>query len=86
MNKYLVESKIGWLEVKRRTLVESESLSSALEFEMKSIKLSYPVDEIVDIHITKKFQPCPYCFTEQMECYGCPNIVCPSKSMIIQVD
>ena len=79
MSKYLIESKIGWLEIKRRTLIESSNLSDALELEMMTIKASYPADDLMSICVTRKFNPCPYCFSEQIECYGCPNIACPSK-------
>jgi hypothetical protein len=79
MNKYLIETKIGWLERDRRDVLEANSIDDAITLAVGGIKASYPSDEIVSIESRRLYQPCQYCFTEQIECVGCPNMNCPGK-------
>jgi hypothetical protein len=79
MNKYLIEFSIGFLNHKRRDVIESSNLKDAIDFSWTYAQASYPTDEIMSVSARRLWMPCPYCFTEQIDCYGCPNINCISK-------
>lgn len=79
MNKYLIDLKIGFIEHQRRDVIEAKNLKDALDFALVRAQAAYPSDEIISIDARRLWCPCPYCFSEQMECVGCTNINCPSK-------